>query len=147
PRRWPAAPLRDPDTLPAASLYARGSTTRPTRAALAKLASCPHPDFNGKRGTSAPARQVGWQGRAGRGLSRRTGMRRDQPANALLARVGGVAITVSSSTFPRRNVASWPRCPAQTRARKSESPSLELTLHMELLKVMRTHPSHTPPAR
>ena len=44
--------------------------------------------FNGKRGTSAPACQFGWQGRAGRGLSPRTGMRRDQPANALLARVG-----------------------------------------------------------
>src|SRR5262249_59796602 len=70
------------------------------RAALAKLASCPHPDFNGKRGTSAPARQFGWQGRAGRGLPRRTGMRRDQPANALLARVGEVAITVSSSPLP-----------------------------------------------
>src|SRR5262249_46364885 len=128
PRRWPAAPLRDPDTLPAASLYARGSTTRPTRRLRAKLASCPPPDFRGKRGTSAPARQFGWQGRAGRGLPRRTGMRRDQLANALLGRVGEVAITVSSSTVRRRNgVASWPIGPAQNRPRRSESQSIELS--------------------
>ena len=41
-----------------------------------------------------------------------------QPANALLARVGKVAITVSSSTFRRRNgVASWPSGPARNRPR------------------------------
>ena len=57
------------------------------------------PDFNGKRDTSAPARQFGWQGRAGRGLPRRTGMRRDLLTNALLGRVSEVVITVWSSTF------------------------------------------------
>src|SRR5215831_2771308 len=73
----------------------REATTKVLRAsnheeALAKLASCPHPDVKGKRGTSAPARQFGWQGRAGRGLPRRTGMRRGQLANALVGRVGEV---------------------------------------------------------
>src|SRR5215831_6835651 len=53
-------------------------TTRSSRKTV------PHPDVKGKRGTSTPARQFGWQGRAGRGLPRRTGMRRGQLTNALL---------------------------------------------------------------
>src|SRR6516165_935212 len=73
------------------------------------------------RGSAAqaprPASLAGKGGRAGACHDAR-GMRRGQLTNALLGRVGEVAITVSSSTFRRRNgVASWPSGPARNRPR------------------------------